>query len=420
MKKTKLGKIIKKVYDKINSKEFLEVSKMKEKDFIRNRKMDFPKLTIFILSGTKKSLQSALFAFSSRFKFENGTYSKQAFSKARKKINPSAFFSIFKESVEMFYKDSDYKHYRGYRVMAIDGTKYNLPNNAEMKEIYGYQKATNEQPQALGSCLYDVLNGIVMDALIAPFNANERILAKHHIEELSKIKTNKELVIMDRGYPSAELISFIESKNIQYIMRCSSEFVKKMKITGNDCVITHKFKNSNSVVKIRMIRFPISNGNNEILITNIFEKNFTIDNFAELYHLRWNIEEKYDDLKNKLEIENFSGNSNIAVLQDFYATMFLNNIASIMALGCEEEIKEHCKTNQLKYEYKANISLTISMMKFRLIDMFIVKSQSKRNKILDNIYHLLLISVTPIRPDRTFARTKKHKSQKFPYNRKSL
>ena len=41
MKKTKLGKIIKKVYDKINSKEFLEVSKMKEKDFTRNRKMDF-------------------------------------------------------------------------------------------------------------------------------------------------------------------------------------------------------------------------------------------------------------------------------------------------------------------------------------------------------------------------------------------
>ena len=116
MKKTKLGKIIKKVYDKINSKEFLEVSKMKEKDFTKNRKMDFSKLTIFILLGTKKSLQSALFAFSSRFQFKNGTYSKQAFSKARKKIKPPAFFSIFKESVEMFYKDSDYKLYQGYIV----------------------------------------------------------------------------------------------------------------------------------------------------------------------------------------------------------------------------------------------------------------------------------------------------------------
>lgn len=419
MKKTKLGKIIKKVYDKINSKEFLEVSKMKEKDFTRNRKMDFPKLTIFILSGTKKSLQSALFAFTSRFKFENRTYSKQAFSKARKKINPSAFFSIFKESVEMFYKDSDYKRYRGYRVMAIDGTKYNLPNNAEMKEVYGYQKATNEQPQALGSCLFDVLNGIVIDALIAPYNASERTLAKLHIEELSKIKTSKELVIMDRGYPSAELINFIESKNIKYIMRCSSEFVKHMKITGDDCVINHKFAKTD-MMKVRVICFPIGNDNKEILITNIFDKSFTIQDFAELYHMRWNIEEKYDDLKNKLEIENFSGNSNIAVLQDFYATMFLNNIASIMALDCEEEIKEHCKTNQLKYEYKANISLTISMMKFRLIDMFTVKSQSKRNQILDNIYHQLLISVTPVRPNRTFARNKKHKSQKFPYNRKSL
>lgn len=419
MKKTKLGKIIKKVYDKINSKEFLEVSKMKEKDFTRNRKMDFPKLMIFILSGTKKSLQSALFAFNSRFKFENGTYSKQAFSKARKKIKPSAFFSLFKESVEMFYKDSDYKRFHGYRVMAIDGTKYNLPNNTEMKEVYGYQKSTNEQPQALGSCLYDVLNGIVMDALIAPFNANERTLAKLHIEELSKIKTSKDLLLMDRGYPSADLITFIESKNIKYIMRCSNQFIKGMKITDSDCVITHKFAKSNSV-KIRVISFPISKDENEILITNIFDKNFTIENFAELYHMRWNIEEKYDDLKNKLEIENFSGNSNIAVLQDFYATMFLNNIASIMALDCEDEIKEHCKTNQLKYEYKANISLTISMMKFRLIDMFTLKSQTKRNKILDNIYHQLLISVTPVRPNRTFARNKKHKSQKFPSNRKSL
>lgn len=420
MKRTKVGKIIKKVYDKINSKEFLEVSKMKEKDFTRNRKMDFPKLMIFILSGTKKSLQSALFAFSSRFKFENGTYSKQAFSKARKKINPSAFFSLFKESVELFYKDSGFKRYHGYRVMAIDGTKYNLPNSTEMKDIYGFQNSTNEQAQALGSCLYDVLNGIVMDALIAPFNANERTLAKQHIEELSKIKTNKEIVIMDRGYPSAELISFIENKSIKYIMRCSSEFVKYMKITDNDCVVEHKFSKSGTVVKARIVSFPINNGDNEILITNIFDKNFTIEDFAELYHMRWNIEEKYDDLKNKLEIENFSGNSNIAVLQDFYATMFLNNIASMMALDCEEEIKEHCKTKQLKYKYKANISLTISIMKFRLIDMFIQKSQSKRNKILDNIYHQLLISVTPVRPNRTFERNKKHKSQKFPHNRKSL
>lgn len=419
MKKTKLGKVMKRVYDKINSKEFLEVSRMKQSDFTRNRKMNFPDLTVFIMSSTKKSLQSALFAFNSRFKFENGTYTKQAFSKARKKINPSAFLVLFKESVKMFYKDGDFKHFRGYRVTAIDGTKYNLPNSEEMKEVYGVQGSTNEQPQALSSCLYDVLNGIIIDALIQPYNANERTLAKLHLKELDRIKTSKELLLMDRGYPSADLIKSIDELGFKYVMRCSKQFIKSMKIKGNDCVINHKFANS-ITAKFRVVKIILENGNEEILITNIFSKGFTKQDFAEIYHMRWGIEEKYDDLKNKLEIENFSGNSNIAVLQEFYSTMFLNNIASIMAFDCEEEIVEHCKDKNLKYQYKANISLTISILKFSLIEMYLQKSQKKRDEILDNIYHQLLSAVTPIRPGRAYDRNKKHKAQKYPQNRRNL
>ena len=100
--------------------------------------------------------------------------------------------------------------------------------------------------------------------------------------------------------------------------------------------------------------------------------------------------------------------------------MFLNNITSIMAIDCEEEIAEHCKNKQLKYQRKANISLTISIMKFSLIEMFLCKSQKKRDKILDNIYHQLLSSVTPIRPNRSYNRSVKHKAQKYPQNRRSL
>lgn len=419
MLKAKLGKIIKKVYDKINSKEFLEVSKMKQSDFTRNRKMNFPKVTVFILSSTKKSLQSALFAFAGRFKFENGTYTKQAFSKARKKINLSAFLALFKESVEMFYKDGDYKRFKGYRVTAIDGTKYNMPNSKEMKEVYGFQDSTNEQPQALGSCLYDVLNGIIIDAHIQPFNANERTLAQLHINELDRIRTSKELVIMDRGYPSAVLMNSIDELGFKYVMRCSKQFVRGIKNNGNDFTVNHKFAKSETV-KFRVIKIALENGDEEILITNIFSKSFTEKDFAEIYHMRWSIEEKYDDLKNKLEIENFSGNSNIAILQEFYSTMFLNNIASVMALDCEEEIAQRCKDKNLKYQYKANISMTISILKFSLIEMFTYKSQKKRDKILDNIYHQLLTCVTPIRLGRSFVRNKKHKSQKYPQNRRSL
>ena len=419
MRAKKVGKIIKRVYDIIYSQEYLEQSRMKPTDFIRIRKMTFPMMIIFILSSTKKSLQSALFGFTSRMKFENGTYTKQAFSKARKKINPAALLVLFKESVSMFYKDGKFNRYKGYRVTAIDGTKYNLPNSEEMKAVFGYQSSTNEQPQALGSCLFDVLNGIIIDSLITPCHSSERKLAQLHLEELDKMKTSKELVLMDRGYPSAELLNDIDSYGFKYVIRCSNELIKCMKTKGNDCIIDHKFSNGRTA-RIRIIKLRLDNGEVEILLTNLYGKQFTTEDFREIYHMRWGIEEKYNDLKNKLEIENFAGNSEIAVLQEFYATMFLSNIASMMALDCTEEIEELNKDKNLKYQYKSNLSLTIAMMKFRLIDMLTVKSQKKRDRILNDIYDFLLISVTPIRPNRSQPRSVRHKSQKFPQNRRLL
>lgn len=419
MKKTKLGKIIKKVYDIINSQEFLEQHRMKPTDFTRLRKLSFSMLIVFILSSTKKSLQSALFAFTSAIKSNFGTYTKQAFSKARKKINPSALLALFKESVKLFYKDGVFKRYKGYRITAIDGTKYNLPNNDEMKEVYGFQQHTNEQPQALGSCLYDVLNGVIIDALITPFNSNERTLAKMHLKALGEIKTSKELVLMDRGYPSAELFNYINNLGFKYVIRSSSVYSKNFKAKGNDCVIIHKFNNGLKV-KLRVIKVVLKNGEVETLLTNVFSTSFTTEDFKELYHMRWGIEEKYNDLKNKLEIENFSGNSNIAILQEFYATMFLSNISSIMASSCTEEIEQINKYKDLKHKYKANLSLTISMMRMRLIEMLTLKSDKKRERILNNIYDQLLYATVPIRPNRTFERSKKHLSQKFPQNNRPL
>ena len=156
------------------------------------------------------------------------------------------------------------------------------------------------------------------------------------------------------------------------------------------------------------------------MISNLFSKHFVTDDFREIYHMRWGIEEKYNDLKNKLEIENFAGNSEIAILQEFYATMFLSNIASMMALDCTEEIEELNKNKDLKYQYKANLSTTIAVMRMRLIDMLTIKSEKKRERILNNIYNQLLISVTPIRPNRSQTRAVKHKSQKFPQNQRPL
>jgi hypothetical protein len=38
--------------------------------------------------------------------------------------------------------------------------------------------------------------------------------------------------------------------------------------------------------------------------------------------MRWGIEMKYDELKDRLQIENFTGTTKIAIEQDFYSTIY--------------------------------------------------------------------------------------------------
>ena len=413
-----IGKILKTVYDKIHSDDFKEGAKMHEKDFTRNRKLNFSETVLFILSGTKKSLQSALYAFFKEMKIQEESYTKQAFSKGRQRIKPEAFLELFTTITNEFYTTVETRKYKGYRVSAIDGTRYSLPNSKELEKKYGIQKTAN-QVQALGSCLYDVLNGMLLDVQLSSHNANERKLAEIHLEALKNIETDKELILMDRGYPSADLFRKIDEKGFKFVARSEPNFIKSIPLSSNDCTVKHKFK-SGITCNLRVVKFELNNGKEEIILTNLFDEEYTSEDFKYIYHLRWGIEEKYDDLKNKLQIENFSGATDIAILQDFYATMFLSNLSSIMMFEYADEIEERYNTKELKHKYKANISMTISLLKLNLIEMLATDSDRKRTKIFNLICNRLTACVVPVRDNRSYPRSKTHYSLKFPSNRKQL
>ncbi|WP_105177090.1 transposase [Clostridium cagae] len=88
-------------------------------------------------------------------------------------------------------------------------------------------------------------------------------------------------------------------------------------------------KHNQVTLKIRVINLKLDSGITEILITNIFDEGFSVADFKELYFKRWAIEVKYNELKNKLQIENFTGKTQMAVEQDFYATIYLANMVSL-------------------------------------------------------------------------------------------
>jgi len=64
---------------------------------------------------------------------------------------------------------------KGYLFLAVDGSSINFPNTAENIELYGSASRINTKPQAqLGiSCLFDVLNKMIIDCTINKWKFSE-------------------------------------------------------------------------------------------------------------------------------------------------------------------------------------------------------------------------------------------------------
>lgn len=413
--------IIQVLHHIIHSDHFINRSAYRLVDFTRMRKLSFTDYIYLILRGIKKDLQTSLYEFfDSQGKFEL-LYSKQAFSKGRKRIRPEAFLELFQVVVREFYHRAAPESWRGYHLLGIDGTKLNLPCTKELYEKYGAQESQGApQVQALVSCLYDLMNKIIVDFRISPCTTSERTDAEEMIAGFDTELINNPLFIMDRGYPSAKLIQTIEKSGYKYIMRCSTEFLRGMKLPEEDNVFTHKFAKLKEAMTVRVVKCRLSNGDTEYLITNLFEKDITPDDFKWLYHERWHIETEYEVMKNKLEIENFSGILPDAILQDYYATLFLTNLAGVLEYDLHEEVEAAHSDPENKHEYQMNRKQIISELKGKVIEMLSTRFQLKR----EFLFHIMVIRLTkavvPKREGRHEPRVKKHNSQNYPQNRKHI
>lgn len=403
----------------IFSDYYIRRATKRQMDFTRNRKMSFTDYIFAIIQGTKTSLQSSIYTFFESQNKKQMEYSKQAFSKGRQRIKPEAFQELFLAVAERFYQKAETHTWRSFHLFGIDGTRLNLPCTQELEDLYGVQTSQGApQVQALVSCLYDLLNGMIVDTRFYGCKSSERVAAKEMIESFDADKYGKPVFIMDRGYPSAELIDTITRAGHKYVMRCSREFLRSMKLPKQDNVFEHKFAKLKEKVKIRVVKVALSSGDTEYLATNLFDTDLTEQDFRNLYHTRWGIETKYNDIKNKLEIENFTGYSPDAILQDFYATVFLANLAGVLEFDLHEEIEAAHSSPENKYEYRMNMNMTISELKRTVIEMIATKSKPKRMRLFLLMQNRLYKAVVPVRPDRASPREKSHLAAKFSHNLK--
>lgn len=417
-------------------------SRMNKGDFTRKRKVGFITLLLMILNMIKKSTQLEIDDFLKKFDpegFNSTTYTKQSFSEARQKLSPEAFKVLNNGFVQKFYEGDDFKKYKGFRLLAVDGSFIELPDTKEIQKVYGYVTNSGKDlrlARGIASKLYDVENGVVISAVLGRYDYGERELAQINIDKMLSFEEHniKNLILFDRGYPSMAFIRYLNSNGIRFLMRVSSSFFRVVKdIKTNDEWVEIEITKDRArhlrdqgtpigvgtIIKMRVVTVELKNGETEILITNLTKDELSYEECAELYFKRWGIETKFDELKNKFEIENFSGEKPIIVEQDFYATVLLSNIASIFEHEAEELVKEESSKKALKHEYKINKNILVGKLKNNLIEILLEDNGERKANMYEEFIQEIKRNVVPIIKDRNFERHHKAKrSNKYSNNRR--
>jgi len=387
-----------------NSKETLDIAKLRENAFMRKRKMSFADALSFMLDMRKTTLQTRLnLYFKTR---ESGEpISQQAFSKLRMNFDHSPFEKMVREAVKMEYSGKyELPLFQGYHVLAVDGSYLQLPRTDELRQEFGVRggsKVTGNQPSAGVSVLYDVLHGWPLDPIITRTDMNERTECEKHINFLCDTLPHiaeSSILTIDRGYPSLELFAKLQTSGLKFVARCSAASMPQ--ITGapiGESIV--KLKNGMSV---RVVKFKLPSGETETLATNLLD--FLPEQIIKLYAMRWGIEAAYFRLKRELSVEKFSGKTPNAIRQDFWASMVLMQAVAVFQKNADEVVRERQKNKPIKHQNRARTSDLIITLRDRFIFAVLCDRPMFCAEEMEDVIKTMARVVSPIRPGRSFER----------------
>jgi hypothetical protein len=333
-------------------------------------------------------------------------------------------------AVNGFYAEADYYTWHEMRLLAVDGTRLVLPNHPSVIEEFGQHKlgpdAESKRSLALGSMLYDVLNQITLAAQIAPYGANERDLLCEHLDKTQP----GDLLLLDRGYPSFWLLFLLKARELEFCVRIKEDWlqVKDFAQSKEQERIVSFFLPKRDAKKLadyphmvkaaitcRLVKIELPNGEKEILCTSLVDQEkYLHEEFEELYHYRWNEEEAYKLLKNRVEIEQFSGKTARAVKQDFFAKIFLMTLCAAYAHPIEDKVRAEYQADQdRQHPQKINRTNALSMTRDIIIPILLRKQFAKALRAFDQIVRKTREIIRPGRSEPRNERKRKRYSMNY-------
>jgi Insertion element 4 transposase N-terminal/Transposase DDE domain len=196
----------------------------------------------------------------------------------------------------------------GLRIMAIDGSVFDIPDSAENARVFGYpgsRPGTKASfPKARLVILVEAGTHLIIDALICPYRIGERVRAKKLLRSVGQGM----LLMWDRGLHSYAMVMTTRLQGADYLGRMP----KNVKFPVDRVLSDGSYlswiapdgkskKKGASKIMVRVIEYTIENDGEPIvyrLITSLLDSSaFPALLLAMEYHKRWEVESTIDELK---------------------------------------------------------------------------------------------------------------------------
>lgn len=326
--------------------------------------------------------------------------SAAAFTKARRKLKAEALRSLVLDAAGAFELELGHHHrFLGRRVFAIDGTWISTQRGWALLEEFD-KSSKGHVPQLMATVLYDVVAKIPIDAVITTFSSNERT---HAIELIEKHVRPGDIVLLDRGFPSRELIARLRELKVDFVVRvstkstfnCVKEFVHTRRLEG-----VVNLGTDDARFDVRIVRRQAIRGKKLdpfVLLTSLDAARFEAKSLFDLYRKRWEIELFFRLQKGSyLGHDQFHAKTPDGVRQEIYALfLFMILTRSAMATAAIEHGVPYERISQ-KRAIRAVVRELVMILRYsRLRDA---------HAVLERLFEQITRRLDPVRLPRSCPR----------------
>ena len=399
------------------------------KDFTRNRKMGFHDTIMMLLTMEADCIKEELYRYYGR---TPTAPSKSAFYKQRRKLNENALANL----LFMFNAKLTKKLYNGkYQFIACDGSAVDIFRNPDDPDTFFEPngKSTRGFNQVHINAFYSILDRRFTNLVIQPGRKRNEYAAFCEMVDAAGSNEPSTVYFADMGYASYNNFAHVIENGQFFLIRCNDK--KLCGILGRpvdglremDCHVDRILTRTQSKKKfsrpefsdryrytcaavpmdyldetrkeydisLRVVRFEIEPGSFENIITNLPDMEFDFEEFKDLYHMRWNEENSFRDLKYPLCLKAFHSKKYEYIVQEIWARAILHNFSSAIISGVKIEQRD------TRYEYQVNFAEA-----FKTCRNFLRIHDSVAEMEVES---LIAQNIEPIRPGRTFARQHRFK-----------